>query len=69
MSKPLDVPTSATFLLLRKRFAKITGRITHHFQKLHEPASFEDVQRLDKEILQFIEDLPPVSPHVILREG
>lgn len=61
VSKPLSEPTSATFLILRKRFAKITGKITHHFQQLHEPAKYEDVQALDKELRQFVDDLPPVS--------
>jgi hypothetical protein len=59
VSKPLSEPTSATFIILRKRFAKIVGKITHHFQKLHEPARFEDVEFLDKELRNFINDLPP----------
>lgn len=61
VSRPLTEPTTATFIILRKRFAKIVGKIVHHFQKLHEPAKFEDVEALDKEIRQFIEDLPPVG--------
>jgi hypothetical protein len=59
ISKPLSEPTSSTFVILRKRFAKIVGKITHHFQKLHEPARFEDVEFLDKELRNFINDLPP----------
>ncbi|KAJ9115857.1 hypothetical protein QFC22_004999 [Naganishia vaughanmartiniae] len=59
VSKPLSEPTSSTFVILRKRFAKIVGKITHHFQKLHEPARFEDVEFLDKELRNFISDLPP----------
>ncbi|KAJ9094690.1 hypothetical protein QFC21_005847 [Naganishia friedmannii] len=59
VSKPLSEPTSSTFVILRKRFAKIVGKITHHFQKLHEPARFEDVEFLDKELRNFINDLPP----------
>ncbi|KAJ9108542.1 hypothetical protein QFC19_002258 [Naganishia cerealis] len=59
ISKPLSEPTSSTFIILRKRFAKIVGKITHHFQKLHEPARFEDVEFLDKELRNFINDLPP----------
>lgn len=46
-------------MILRKRFAKIVGKITHHFQKLHEPARFEDVEFLDKELRNFISELPP----------
>lgn len=59
ISKPLSEPTSSTFVILRKRFAKIVGKITHHFQKLHEPARFEDVEFLDKELRNFISELPP----------
>lgn len=59
ISKPLSEPTSSTFVILRKRFAKIVGKITHHFQKLHEPARFEDVEFLDKELRNFINELPP----------
>lgn len=59
VSRPLHEPTTATYNILRKRFAKIIGKITFHFQKLHEPATFEDVEALDKEIRQFRDELPP----------
>ncbi len=61
VSKPLSEPTSATYLILRKRFSTITGKITHHFQKLNEPATYADVQQLDDEILNYVDELPPVS--------
>lgn len=59
VSRPLTEPTTATYNILRMRFAKIIGKITFHFQKLHEPATFEDVEHLDKDLKAFIQDLPP----------
>jgi hypothetical protein len=56
--RPLHDPTSATFLILRKGFAKIIGRIVHHFQKLDTPAQYADVEGLQAEIDAFVDDLP-----------
>ncbi len=67
VSKPLTQPTSATFMLLRNRFAHITGRIAHHFQKLNQLATYSEVEKLDEEILSFVEDLPRVSEAVYRR--
>ncbi len=60
-SRPLSEPTTATFVILRKKFAVVQGKVVHHFQQLHQPARYEDVELLDKEIRAFIKDLPPVS--------
>ncbi len=57
--RPLSQPTTATFLILRKSLAEIVGRIVHHFQKLNEPAQYSDVERLHKELYEFVEGLPP----------
>ena len=58
-AKPLSQPTTATFLILRRDLAGIVGRIVHHFQKLHEPAQYGDVEKLQHELDQFVERLPP----------
>ena len=55
----MSEPTLATYLILRKRLANIVGHIVHHFQKLHEPAQYADVEGLHAELQQFIADLPP----------
>lgn len=57
--KPLSEPTTATFLILRRQLSAIIGRIVHHFQKLNEPAQYADVQRLQEELDQFTQSLPP----------
>jgi hypothetical protein len=57
--KPLSEPTSSTFIILRRRFAKIVGDITYLFNKLHEHAKIEEVEQLDKDLRNFIQDLPP----------
>ncbi|KAK1920862.1 fungal-specific transcription factor domain-containing protein [Papiliotrema laurentii] len=57
--RPLSEPTTATFLILRSQLAKIVGRIVHHFQKLDEPAQYSDVERLQRELETFSEQLPP----------
>ncbi|RSH92528.1 hypothetical protein EHS25_008944 [Saitozyma podzolica] len=59
VSKPLTQPTTATFHILRRRFAQILGKIGHHFQKKHELATYHEVETLDDEILDFVNDLPP----------
>lgn len=59
VAKPFTEPTTSTFLILRKRFAKIVGELTYLFNKLHEPARFEEVEALDRDIRQYIQDLPP----------
>lgn len=61
VAKPFHEPTTSTFIILRQRFAKIVAEITYLFNKLHEPARFEEVETLDKQLRQFIDDLPPVS--------
>lgn len=57
--RPLSEPTTATFLILRRQLSAIIGRIVHHFQKLNEPAQYGDVQRLQEELDQFTQNLPP----------
>lgn len=57
--RPLTEPTTATFLILRRRLSGIIGRIVHHFQKLNEPAQYADVQRLHEELDSFTVSLPP----------
>lgn len=59
VSQPLTQPTTATFHILRRRFAQILGKIGHHFQKKHELATYHEVETLDDEILDFVNDLPP----------
>ncbi len=59
ISKPLSEPTISTFLILRRSFATIMGRIVHHFQKLDEPAQYSDVERLQSEIETYVQSLPP----------
>jgi hypothetical protein len=61
VAKPFNEPTSSTFIILRKRFAKIVADITYLFNKLHEPARFEEVETLDKQLRDFVDHLPPVS--------
>ncbi|ORY27664.1 fungal-specific transcription factor domain-domain-containing protein [Naematelia encephala] len=56
--KPIDEPTTATYLILRKSLAQIIGRIVHHFQKLDEPAQYSDVERLQMELDEFVGKLP-----------
>ncbi len=58
---PMSVLTSGTVFILRTRLSALTGRIAHHFQKLHEPAQYQEVERLDAEISRFIDSLPPVG--------
>ncbi|BEJ11219.1 hypothetical protein CspHIS471_0106410 [Cutaneotrichosporon sp. HIS471] len=58
-ARPLSEPTTATFLILRRNLSSIIGRIVHHFQKLNEPAQYADVQRLQDELDQFTNQLPP----------
>ncbi|GMK54408.1 hypothetical protein CspeluHIS016_0109940 [Cutaneotrichosporon spelunceum] len=58
-ARPLSEPTTATFLILRRNLSGIIGRIVHHFQKLNEPAQYADVQRLQDELDQFTNQLPP----------
>ena len=65
VAKPLHEPTSSTFIIFRKRFAKIVADITYLFNKLHEPARFEEVEALDKQLREFVDNLPPVSAIVI----
>jgi len=65
VAKPFHEPTSSTFIILRKRFAKIVADITYLFNKLHEPARFEEVEALDKQLRDFVDHLPPVSMAVM----
>lgn len=46
-------------MILRRQLSAIIGRIVHHFQKLNEPAQYADVQRLQEELDQFTQSLPP----------
>lgn len=41
------------------QLARIVGRIVHHFQKLDEPAQYSDVEKLQRELEVFVENLPP----------
>ncbi|ORX36464.1 fungal-specific transcription factor domain-domain-containing protein [Kockovaella imperatae] len=59
IAKPLEQPTSATFIILRKSLSKIIGHVVHHFQKLDEPARYSDVQMLNQELNDYVESLPP----------
>ncbi|WVN87249.1 uncharacterized protein L203_102426 [Cryptococcus depauperatus CBS 7841] len=58
-ARPFNEPTSALFLILRKKLSVIIGKIVHHFQKLNEPAQYSDVERLQQELDLFVEQLPP----------
>lgn len=57
--KPLDEPTFATFLILRKRLADIVAVLVHQFQKLHTPMRYSDVQAIDLQLQKLRDDLPP----------
>jgi hypothetical protein len=56
--RPLTEPTSATFIILRCRFARLTGRIADHFQKLNRAGTYAEVVQLDQELLAFAQSLP-----------
>lgn len=56
--RPLDEPTTATYIILRKSLSAIVGRIAHHFQKLDEPAQYSDVEQLQWELSDFMLTLP-----------
>ncbi|KAJ5738134.1 hypothetical protein N7493_001289 [Penicillium malachiteum] len=56
--RPLTEPTSATFLILRCRLARLTGRIADHFQRLDRAGTYAEVSQLDQELLEFAQSLP-----------
>lgn len=56
--RPLSEPTNATFIILRCRFARLTGRIVDHFQKLNRAGTYAEVAQLDQELVGFEQSLP-----------
>lgn len=59
LDRPMDEPTSTTFLILQRRLAQIDGLICNLHQKLNEVPTFEEVEELDAKIGRFIDSLPP----------
>ncbi|KAL1405596.1 hypothetical protein Q8F55_009235 [Vanrija albida] len=59
LDRPLDEPTSTTFIILQRRLAQIDGLICNLHQKLNEVPTFDEVEALDARIERFIEALPP----------
>lgn len=59
MPRPLDEPSTATFSILRYRFARLTGKIADHFQKLSKRGTYAEVVQLDQELVEFAQNLPP----------
>lgn len=58
-TKPYSEPTTALFLIFRRKLAGIIGKIVHHFQKLDQPAQYHDVDKLQHDLDAFVEQLPP----------
>lgn len=58
-SKPLDEPTFATYLILRKQLADIVIEIVTAFQNLHTPIAYAEVQAINDRLQQLRRDLPP----------
>ncbi|KAK4684431.1 hypothetical protein P7C73_g5751, partial [Tremellales sp. Uapishka_1] len=56
---PMDHPTFATYLILRKGLADIVFKIVHHFQRLQGQTQYKDVEILDAELKTFVKNLPP----------
>lgn len=57
--KPMDEPTSATFVVLRSQLAHIVGRITSQFQRLRGSMHYDEVLSIDQELQDFTACLPP----------
>jgi hypothetical protein len=57
--RPLDQPTFATYLILRRALGEIVARITQHFQRLDGGGGYKDVEVLDGQIRALRESLPP----------
>lgn len=58
-ARPLDEPTFATFLILRKRLADIVATLVNQFQKLNTAMRYSDVQAIDAQLQALRDDLPP----------
>lgn len=57
--KPMDEPTTATFIVLRSQLAHIVGRITSQFQRLRGSMHYDEVLSIDRELQDFTDSLPP----------
>lgn len=57
--RPMDEPTTATFIVLRSQLAHIVGRITSQFQKLRGSMHYNEVLSIDQELQDFTASLPP----------
>lgn len=57
--KPMDEPTTATFIVLRSQLAHIVGRMTSQFQKLRGSMHYDEVLSIDQELQDFTASLPP----------
>ncbi|RXK39216.1 hypothetical protein M231_03573 [Tremella mesenterica] len=56
--KLMDIPTFATYLILRHRLGLIVAKITNHFQRLRSMATYKVIEDLDAELKEFVKDLP-----------
>ena len=71
--RPVDEPTFATYVILRRRLGEIVAKVscssipsqisaafqvTQHFQRLHGQTPYRDVEELDAEFKSLVEDLP-----------
>lgn len=71
--KPLEEPTFATFLILRKRLADIVAKVVNQFQRLHTAMRYTDVQAINADLQKLRDELPPhfvmLTPDKSLDEG
>jgi hypothetical protein len=67
-SRPLTEPTPISFMITRARLMSIFGRILEQFNSL-EPHMYEDVMKLDRELREEQERIPPHLRFIPIEES